>query len=86
MCVFVCAFSHTIIESSVYCAVSSSVFLYKHSLLDIKTARNCIVTSCSDIEVTLKCPRFKVWLVTSMVKLAAVSKPMQIIVWLLRFF
>ncbi len=84
MCV--CAISHTIIKSSVYCAVSSSVFLYKHSLLDRKTAQNCIVTSCSDIEVMLKCPRFKVRLVTSMVKLAAVSKPIQIKVWLISFF
>ncbi len=80
-----CAISHTIIKSSVYCAVSSSVFLYTHSLLDRKTARNCIVTSCGDIEVMLKCPRFKMWLVTSMVKLAAVSKAIQIIFWLLSF-
>ncbi len=81
-----CVLFRILLLKALYTAESSSVFLYKHSLLDRKTAQNCIVTSCGDIEVMLKCPRFKMRLVTSMVKLAAVSKPMQIIVWLLRFF
>ncbi len=73
---FVCVILHIIIESSVYCAVSNSVLLYIHSLIDRKTTHACIVTSSGDIEVMLKCPRFKMRLVTSMVKLAAVSKAM----------
>ncbi len=81
-----CVLFRILLLKALYTAESSSVFLYKHSLLDRKTAQNCIVTSCSDIEVMLKCPRFKMRLVTSMVKLAAVSKAIQIKVWLISFF